>query len=793
MAKEKRSKMISAFSRKVIFLFLSAVFFSANAAFAHVPHDDIYQLEISRTYSQDKTLFIIARKNLFKSEDGGKNWIRLVNGLDNRSQLYSLAISSQTKEILYVSTLADSSPLSPLYRGDGIYKSVDAGASWQKVNNGLKTLSIDLIAVSPYSDDIVFAAGEKGGLYKTEDGAKTWHQVIPDDNKITAIGFFSEKKNQIAMGDDKGTLYILNNENNAYKEISTLKNAGAITKIAIPENFSISKAFYVGTEKKGVFKTIDAGISFNAVNKGLSGEYIMDMVIVPTGDKKSIIYVSTWHEGVFCSKDEAKTWQKCSKGLKKDHQADHPELLRGEIGIFSVRPHFSNIRTSDNFNDDKVIFLAGFTGLYKSKNGGKSWKELDTLSNTIIGISISPNYKNDFNVVAAGYTGEVYVSTDAGDDWEFISRYLKYAMQEEQHFTKGPKETHLLVKRPRFFDVVFSPTYASDKTIYFSTLWQKPQSLLRFKEGKWLETFITNQGAIAFSPNFAKDKTMYQASEKASFRVSKDKGETFTRAAATQLSWRHGSLSFVISPNFSSDKTLYYTHYRHKGGLLRSQDAGYTWQNIAKDTPLAQRLNIGLAISSNYNNDQTLIAGTDEGVYMTQDAGKSWIKVGGSTPVGEEFIEAVAISPNYKNDKTLLVSVKGRGLFKSEDAGLTFSHIGDDSISLSRLNTPSASMPIQFSPNYAQDQTIYGYGAAGNQIFKSTDKGETWQILTIPKPKDTIFDFITDKILILKILAWEYRISKRSLAMVTFVIVFCFFVFWVLNRSKNKWKTIKKL
>ena len=774
-----------AFFKKIIFLLLCISFFNTDSLFAHVPHDDIYQLEISPTYSHDKTLFIIVRKNLFKSEDGGKSWVRLVNGLDNRSQLYSLAISSQIKDILYVSTLADSDSPSPLYRGDGIYKSVDAGASWQKVNNGLKTLSIDLIAVSPHSDDIVFAAGEKGGLYKTEDGAKTWHQVMSDSNKITAVGFFPEDKNQIVIGDDRDTLYIFNNENNAYKEIFTLKNTGAITKIAIPENFSTSKVFYIGTEEKGVFKTADGGVSFSRINKGLSDEHIMDIVIVPTDDKKSIIYVSTWHDGVFCSKDEAKTWQKCSKGLKKDYQADHPELLRGEIGIFSTRPHFSDIRISDDFKEDKVVFLAGFTGLYKSKNGGLRWKELDTLSNAIIGISISPDYKTDSSVVVAGYTGKVYVSENAGSSWEFISRYLKYAEKEEQHFIKGPKEMHLLVKRPRFFDVVFSPDYSFDKTIYFSTLWQKPQSLLRFKEGKWFETFLTNQGAIAFSPNFAKDKTMYQASQKASFRISKDKGESFTRIAATQLGWKHGSLSFVISPDFSSDKTLYYTHYKHPGGILKSEDGGYTWKNIAKSTPLAQRLSIGLAISPNYKNDKTLVAGTDEGVYMTRDAGNSWVSLGESSSITHGFIEAVAISPNYKNDKTFLVSIRGKGLFKTDDGEKTFIHIGDDSISLSRLNTPSASMPIQFSPNYVQDKTIYGYGAAGGQIFKSIDVGKTWQILSIPKPKDTMLDFVIDKFLIAKMLAQKHGISKRSVAIGVLVVILCLFVFWSIKRFKK--------
>lgn len=122
---------------KVVFCLLLLIFvvfgFKVDAGLAHSPHDDIFDVELSPTYKQDQTLFIIVRGNLLKSEDGGLSWKRSINGLDHKSRLYSLAIFSQFKKTLFLSSL-----------GDGIYKSQDGGVSWRKANQGLEELDIDL-------------------------------------------------------------------------------------------------------------------------------------------------------------------------------------------------------------------------------------------------------------------------------------------------------------------------------------------------------------------------------------------------------------------------------------------------------------------------------------------------------------------------------------------------------------------------------------------------------------------------------------------------------------------------
>ena len=80
-----------------------------------------------------------------------------------------------------------------------------------------------------------------------------------------------------------------------------------------------------------------------------------------------------------------------------------------------------------------------------------------------------------------------------------------------------------------------------------------------------------------------------------------------------------------------------------------------------------------------------------------------------------------------------MVSLRGKGLYKSTDKGETFAPIGDASLAFSRMyNVPCAGRPIHFSPNYANDNTIFGFGTANTEIYRSIDGGETWDILQTP-------------------------------------------------------------
>lgn len=165
-----------------------------------------------------------------------------------------------------------------------------------------------------------------------------------------------------------------------------------------------------------------------------------------------------------------------------------------------------------------------------------------------------------------------------------------------------------------------------------------------------------------------------------------------------------------------------------------------------------------MAISPNYKADKTVIAGTGQGVFLTRDSGESWVKLVGSAYGGDSYVEGLAISPDYQNDRTFLVSVRGKGLFKTVDGGEDFTQIGNELIALARMNNvPSSGVPIQFSPTYAVDKTIYAFGAASAAVFKSTDGGDTWETLSLPLQSPVYENNTYDLLTSIDLIFYVYR------------------------------------
>ena len=747
-----------------IFFSVILLFFCLNlqAPLAHRPHDVIEKVELSPNYASDRTLFIVVRGNIFKSNDGGETWQRLVKGLDNKFYLSYLAMSPQSENILFSAS-----------RDEGIYKSQDGGNSWTKVNNGLGTLNIDLIVVSPSSSEFVLAAGKENGLYKTDNGGQSWKQIVKD-NKITAIAFSPKGNDKIVIGDNQGILYISNNQGEEWKQTASFNSSGAITSLAFSPNFNSDKTFWVGTEKEGIFQTVDGGISLTKANQGLLDKSIIDLTISSQDNQNFTIWASTWHEGLFISQDRGKTWQKKSQGLTKEPQADQMKV-----------PHFRDVVISNGFNLDKTIFMGGFNGLFKSTDGGDSWQEIDSLSRgTVVGIAISPNYENDSTIALVTYVGSIYLSNDKGVTWKGINNGL-----EIPRFTGDFQEVEINQDPRRFYDVAFSSNFGSDNILLATTLWTK---FLQSNNGGNYWNIIplskTVRGiTIAVSPNFATDQTVYLANQQGLIYKSTDGGQKFSLIAQKEPTFGNDSPSIVISPDFADDRTLYASG--GKGGIYKSVDGGKTWQLTNEGSDLIGRIALQLAISPNYKVDRTVFVGTYKGLFATRDGGQNWSQLEDTAYGEDSYIEGVAMSPNYQEDRTFIVSVRGKGLYKTVDGGQTFTSIGDNLLPLSRLtNVPSASIPIQFSPSYATDQTIYGFGSAETEVYQSTDGGETWEMLPVTVTEETNSNLINSIRLVFDV--YRNKILRILIALIAAVIGYLFVGYLGLEKKLpfSKWQ-----
>ena len=113
--------------------------------------------------SQTQTLYAGTLGGVFKSVDGGANWNAVNNGLTNTSIL-SLAIDPGMSQTLYAGTQG------------GLFKSTGGGVSWSEVSSGLISTTVSSLAIDPATPATVYA-GTNRRVFKSMDGGINWSAV----------------------------------------------------------------------------------------------------------------------------------------------------------------------------------------------------------------------------------------------------------------------------------------------------------------------------------------------------------------------------------------------------------------------------------------------------------------------------------------------------------------------------------------------------------------------------------------------------------------------------------------
>ena len=314
-----------------------------------------------------------ASGGLWKTVNGGVTWKPIFERQSTIS-IGDVALAPSNPEVVWVGT-GESKTRNSVSYGDGVYKSTDGGKNWQHM--GLKeTERISAIQIHPQNPDIVyvgalghaFGPNEERGVYMTTDGGKSWTR----------------------------TLYI-----DREHGVSDLEMDATNPNILYAGMWSFERKPWThrsGSEKGGLFKSIDGGRTWNKLSNGLP-KLIGRIGVRAAPSNPNVVYaiVEAKEGTLYRSDDRGETFKQVSKNEK----------------IVSRGFYYTRVRIDPN-NENHIYAIA--STLYESIDGGKSFRSI-TGKTHIDYHAFWLDPKNPKRMWQ-GNDGGVAVTYDAGETWE---------------------------------------------------------------------------------------------------------------------------------------------------------------------------------------------------------------------------------------------------------------------------------------------------------------------------------------------------------------------------------------
>ncbi len=259
-----------------------------------------------------------------------------------------------------------------------IYRSSD-GLSWLLTNSGLPSLGA---AADYFTIDLgtsVLAVSILGSaIYRSVNNGGSWTAISGTSN-VSALGIVGESifagcnDGKILRSDDDGESFTLVNDLGTTLGVRDIANIGINIFVCIPED--------------GVYKSVDNGVNWVAVNSGLTSEVFVLYA------NATYLFAGTSDGGIFRSSNNGSTWTAINTGL---------------IGLY-----ISSIIEKGNY-----LFVATYdngtsNGIYRSSDNGDTWEAVNTGLSTL---DILDLYVFGNVILAGALTGEIFRSVD-GENW----------------------------------------------------------------------------------------------------------------------------------------------------------------------------------------------------------------------------------------------------------------------------------------------------------------------------------------------------------------------------------------
>ncbi len=642
---------------------------------------------------------------VWRSTDFGANWVPLFDN-ESTGSIGAIAVAPSNPNVIYVGTGAGI--IRPdLSIGDGMYKSTDAGHTWQHL--GLRdSQMIAAIAVDPRNADRLFVAvlghpygpNAERGVFRSTDGGRTFEKVLFKDDYTSANEVLIDPRNP-------NVLYA--------------------TLWSQQQSFIEGQGF--GDAGMGIFKSTDGGTTWTQLAEGLPAILQANIAIAPSDP--NILYAAIAPGqgpiGFYKSTDGGAHWFQVIRGpgappgLKQDMRP-LARIGGGDLPTVVVDPK------------DPLIVYTASTVMWRTLDGGLTWSAVRGApgGDDYQRIWINPN---DPQIILVVSDQGAVVSANRGRSW---SNWYNQNTAAMYHVTT---------------DNAFPYRVCSGQQDSGSACVQSRSDDGRITFHDWHPVNIQEYGMAAPDPSnpdlvFGSQRTnvsLYNRRTGQTTLVGPDMSGKLPNGGAMNRNVRTMPLEF--SP--IDGRTMFYA----SNVVWKSIDHGHSWSRISPDLTRATwpvPANTGkyastvkpgpmgsiTALSPSSRSLAILWAGTDDGnIQMTRDAGATWTNVTPPSikPWTRIFnIEAGHFDPlvAYAAANTLRLDEIAPHFYRTHDGGKTWTAI----------NTGIAGDAVANTIREDPRQPGLLYAGTDTQVWVSFDDGDHWQSLRHNMPAISVRD-----------------------------------------------------
>ena len=655
--------------------------------------------------SQPRTFYMgVASGGVFRTTDGGASWQPISDGRIPLGSIGAIAVADSDPKIIYVGTGSDG-VRSNVSTGRGVYKSTDAGETWQ-VAGLYDAGQIGAVRIHPTNPDIVwvsatgdiFKANAERGIFKTIDGGKTWKKTLFVSDTVGAMDV------EIQPG----------NPNVVYAWMSRLER----------KPWTIIS----GGKEGGFYKSTDGGERFTKIATGLPGDLIGKGNLAVTAAKPDRIYALIEAKpdgGFYRSDDSGQTWTR----MKPQQE-----------GAMLQRPFYYTTLGADPTNADTVY--AGAESFFKSVDGGKTFTTMRTPHGDNHDIWVSPK---DGNTMVQANDGGANVSFDGGRTW---------STQMNQ-----PTSEIYGVWADDQFPYKLYGAQQDNSTIIISSV-ADPFNVAELHDGPGCET-----GPIMPHP---RDPEIVYGSCKGQYsvmnmRTGQEKqywigGQSLYGNSGRDLILRFQRVSPMATSPHDPDVLYYGSQHVH-----RTRDKGVTWEKISPDltafpdccqAPSGEPITRDVtgeefystlyAITESPNERGVIWTGANDGPFhVTRDNGKTWTNITPKDLQTGGRVQWIDASPHrrgsaYYTVYRYLLGDYAPYIYRTDDYGKTWTRLTDGK------NGIPADTPTRV---VREDPDREGLLYAGTEfgMYISFDNGGRWQPFNLNVPQVPITDIKVHK------------------------------------------------